>query len=297
MSVRDSLIAILVAFLWGAQVTAVKIGDIEIPPILMVTMRFAIMSLVLVPFIGLPKKGQWLPVLTIATLTGAVHFGLLYSGIARVDASTSAIAYQLATPFSIMLAYFVLGERISRNVVIGILLAFAGVLTVVGSLGKGGALFGILLVILAAFSFAAGTVVTKKSGGFNPLAMNGWIALISVPELLLISYLTEYGQWHTVLNASMQAWAAVLYTAFSGGLIGFGLWYWLLKRHPVHRLSPFTLLVPVFAVTVSQIILNEKMTINLIAGGVIALAGVALCQMSFNQKPAKEMTPVSATAD
>lgn len=279
MPIRDSLIAVLVAFLWGAQVTAVKIGGQELPPILMVAMRFFLMAIVLAPFCGVPKRHEWLPIFWIASLVGGVHFGLLYCGISRVDASTSAIAYQLSTPFTVLLAFAVLKERIGAQVVVGIVIALLGVLTVLGGVGQGGALSGVLLVISAAFVFAVGTVLTKRWGPFNPVVISAWTALIAAPELLLVSAAMEGQAWGSVLTASPKAWAAVAYTAISGGLIGFGLWYWLLGRHPVQRLTPFLLLVPVFAVAVSQWLLQEGGSLSLVIGGVAVLLGVALCQM------------------
>ncbi|WP_095196438.1 DMT family transporter [Pseudomonas sp. Irchel 3A7] len=279
MPIRDSLIAVLVAFLWGAQVTAVKIGGQELPPILMVAMRFALMAAVLLPFCGIPKRYELLQVFWIGSLGGALHFGLLYCGISRVDASTSAVVYQLATPFTLLLAFAVLGERIALPVVGGIIVALLGVLTVLGGVGKGGTLAGILLVIAAAFVFAVGTLLTKRWGPFNPLVISGWTALIAAPELLIVSAAVEGQAWGAVLIASPTAWAAMLYTAVSGGLIGFGLWYWLLGRHPVQRLTPFLLLVPVFAVAVSQFLLKEGLSLSLIVGGVAVLVGVGLCQI------------------
>jgi len=279
MPIRDSLIAVLVAFLWGAQVTAVKIGGEELPPILMVAMRFFMMAVALVPFCGVPKRQEWLPIFSIASLVGAVHFGLLYCGISRVDASTSAIAYQLSTPFTLLLAFAVLKEHIGLQVVAGIVIALLGVLTVLGGVGQGGALSGVLLVIAAAFVFAVGTVLTKRWGPFNPVAISAWTALIAAPELLMVSAAVEWHAWGSVLTASPKAWAAVVYTAVSGGLIGFGLWYWLLGRHPVQRLTPFLLLVPVFAVAVSQLLLQEGVSLSLVVGGVAVLLGVALCQV------------------
>jgi O-acetylserine/cysteine efflux transporter len=279
MSFRDSLIAVLVAFLWGSQVTAVKIGGQELPPILMVAMRFALMAAVLIPFCGIPKRGELLQVFWIASFAGALHFGLLYCGISRVDATTSAVAYQLATPFTLLLAFAVLGERIALTVVGGIIIALIGVLIVMGGVGNGGALSGILLVIASAFVFAVGTLLTKRWGPFNPVAISAWTALIAAPELLVASAAIEGGEWGYVLTASPTAWAAVLYTAVSGGLIGFGLWYWLLGRYPVQRLSPFLLLVPVFAVAISQSLLKEAWSSSLVVGGVAVLAGVGLCQV------------------
>jgi len=292
MKIRDSLIAVLVAFLWGAQVTAVKIGGMELPPILMVALRFMLMAAILLPFYGLPEKAEWRTLICIATITGALHFGLLYSGIEQVDASTSAVAYQLSTPFTVILAVLALGERIALHVIIGIVLSLAGMLFVVGGVGEGGALLGIVLVIAAALAFAVGTIVTKRVAlKHNPMAMNGWVALIAAPELLLVSRILEGGQWGTVSDAGALAWGAVLYTAISGGLIGFGLWFWLLKRHPVQRLAPFTVLVPVFAIAVSQALLHESLSPSLIFGGVLVIAGVVLCQRRVRPREVVRVEP------
>jgi O-acetylserine/cysteine efflux transporter len=250
-------------------------------------MRFALMAAVLVPFCGVPKRSELFQVFWIASLVGALHFGLLYCGISRVDASTSAVAYQLATPFTLLLAFAVLGERIALPVVVGIVIALLGVLMVLGGVGKGGELSGILLVIAAAFVFAVGTLLTKRWGPFNPLAISAWTALIAAPELLIVSAAVEGQAWGSVLTASPAAWAAVLYTAVSGGLIGFGLWYWLLGRHPIQRLTPFLLLVPVFAVAVSQLLLNEGLTLSLVVGGVAVLVGVGLCQVRLLPRQAR----------
>lgn len=279
MSIRDSSVAMLVAFLWGTQVVAVKIGGQELPPILMVAMRFALIAIALIPFCGIPKHGELYQVFWIASLGGTLHFGLLYSGISQVDASTSAVVYQMATPFTLLLAWAVFKERITLPVVGGIFTALLGVLVVLGGVGKGGALTGILLVTAAAFVFAVGTILTKRWGPFNPLEISSWTALIAAPELLIVSAMLERQRWDSVLTASATAWIAVLYTAISGGLIGFGLWYWLLGKHPVQRLAPFLLLVPVFAVAVSQLLLKEVLSLSLVIGAVAVLIGVGLCQV------------------
>lgn len=222
----------------------------------MVAMRFFMMAVALVPFCGVPKRQEWLPIFSIASLVGAVHFGLLYCGISRVDASTSAIAYQLSTPFTLLLAFAVLKERIGLQVVAGIVIALLGVLTVLGGVGQGGALSGVLLVIAAAF-------VLRWDGAYQALGAFQPRSDKRMDRLDCGAGVTDGvcggggHAWGSVLTASPKAWAAVVYTAVSGGLIGFGLWYWLLGRHPVQRLTPFLLLVPVFAVAVSQLLLQE----------------------------------------
>lgn len=279
MSLKDSLLALLVAFLWGAQVTAVKVGGAELPPILMVAMRYAIMSLFLLPFLRRFRRDQIVPMTVIATVTGTLHFGLLYCGIARVDASTSVIIYQLVTPFTLILAFLMLGEALKLNVVAGIALAFCGVLVLLASDAPKATLTGMLLVALAALAFSIGSVLTKRMGPLDPLALSAWTAIVAAPQLLIWSLVQEEGQWSMLANASALAWWAMIYTAISGGLLGFGLWFWLLRRNSMQQLAPYLLLVPVFAIVVSQALLAEHLGQRLFIGAGLSLLGVALCQL------------------
>lgn len=278
MSLRDASIAVFVAMLWGAQVTAVKIGGAELPPLFMVGVRFLLMSVVLVPFTKLPPRDMWIPIGLIATVYGSLHFGLLYLGISMVDASSSAVVYQLATPFTVVLAAVTFGDRISWVAGIGIVLAILGVAILMGGIRADGNTMGFILVALAAFAFAVGTIVIKRLGPFKPLSLNAWVALFGAPQVLILSLILERNQLPTIINASVTSWIALGYTAVSGGILGFALWYWLLNRYPVSRLAPFTLLVPLFAVGFSVPILCEHLSFSLILGGAVVIAGVLLCQ-------------------
>ncbi|NBB08428.1 DMT family transporter [Pseudomonas sp. SLFW] len=279
MSLKDSMLALLVAFLWGAQVTAVKVAGAELPSILTVAMRYAIMSLFLLPFLWRCRRDQIIPMTVIATVMGTLHFGLLYCGIARVDASTSAVIYQLATPFTLILAFLVLGEALKLNVVVGIALAFCGVLVLLPSDAPKATLTGMMLIALAALAFAVGSVLTKRMGPLDPLALSAWTAIVAGPQLLIWSLVQEEWQWSTLADASAVAWWAMIYTALSGGLLGFGLWFWLLRRNSMQQLAPYLLLVPVFAIAVSQVLLVERLGQRLLLGAALSLLGVALCQL------------------
>lgn len=284
MSLKDSMLALLVALLWGAQVTAVKIGGAELPPILMVAMRYTIMSLFLLPFLRRCRRDQIVPMTLIATVTGTLHFGLLYCGIARVDASTSVIIYQLATPFTLILAFLMLGEALKLNVVAGIALAFCGVLVLLARDAPKATLTGMLLVALAALAFAIGSVLTKRMGPLDPLALSAWTAIVAAPQLLLWSLVQEEGQWSMLANASAVAWWAMIHTAISGGLLGFGLWFWLLRRNSMQQLAPYLLLVPVFAIAVSQALLAEHLGQRLFLGAGLSLLGIAICQLRLPER-------------
>ena len=90
--------------------------------------------------------------------------------------------------------------------------------------------------------------------------------------------LLEHGQWASLATADERGWLALAYTIFIGGIAGFG-WFWLIARCSMGRIAPFGLLLPVFAVIASVLFLGERMTPIMIAGGLLAICGVAITQI------------------
>ena len=131
----------------------------------------------------------------------------------------------------------------------------------------------------AAFAFAVSNVLTKRYGPFDPLMLMAWSSLLTVPQVLLMSLLLEYGQRASLAAADERGWLALAYTIFIGGIVGFGLWFWLIARCSMGRVAPFGLLLPVFAFISSVLFLDERVTPKLIIGGLLAVSGVAITQV------------------
>jgi O-acetylserine/cysteine efflux transporter len=133
-------------------------------------------------------------------------------------------------------------------------------------------------VVAAAFAFAVSNVLTKRYGPFDPQMLMGWSSLLTVPQVLLMSLLVEYGQLASFVTADQRGWLALAYTIFIGGIIGFGLWFWLIGRCSMARVAPFGLLLPVFALMSSVLFLGDRVTPKLMVGALLAISGVALTQ-------------------
>jgi len=107
----------------------------------------------------------------------------------------------------------------------------------------------------------------------------GWSSLLTVPQVLLISVLLEHGQTASFLTANERGWLALAYTIFIGGIVGFGLWFWLISRCSMGRIAPFGLLLPVFAMISSVLFLGDSVTPKLIGGALLTISGVATTQL------------------
>src|ERR1700749_5015527 len=128
MSAIQIVCAVSVPLLWGYQFVAIKVGVAAFPPLFFLALRFLAIALLLVPFVKPPTRQQLGPVAAISIFLGGLNFGLFYVGLELGSGSMSAVAYQLATPFTVLLAWPLLAERPSRLAAAGVLLAFAGVI-------------------------------------------------------------------------------------------------------------------------------------------------------------------------
>jgi O-acetylserine/cysteine efflux transporter len=290
MSAIQIVYAVAVPLLWGYQFVVIKVGVTEFPPLFFLALRFLAIALLLVPFVKRPTPRQFGPVAAISLFLGGLNFGLFYVGLGLGSGSMSAVAYQLATPFTVLLAWPLLAEKPSLTTSAGVMLAFAGVVVLVADRGPSGNLLPLLLVVAAAFAFAVSNVLTKRYGPFDPFMLMGWSSLLTVPQVLLMSLLLEYGQLPSLVTADERGWLALAYTIFVGGIAGFGLWFWLIARCSMSRVAPFGLLLPVFALMSSVLFLGERMTPKLIAGGLLAISGVAMTQIRPAARPVRAGT-------
>ena len=100
-----------------------------------------------------------------------------------------------------------------------------------------------------------------------------------------MSLLLEQGQLASLVAADERGWLALAYTILIGGIVGFGLWFWLIARCSMGRIAPFGLLLPVFAMISSVLFLGDRLTPMLIAGGLLTISGVAITQVRTSARP------------
>jgi O-acetylserine/cysteine efflux transporter len=285
MSAIQIVCAVIVPLLWGYQFVPIKVGVTEFPPLFFLALRFLAIALLLVPFVKRPTRRQLGPVAAISIFLGGLNFGLFYIGLELGSGSLSAVAYQLATPFTVLLAWPLLAEKPSLTTSAGVMLAFGGVIVLATEPGRSASMLPLLLVVGAAFAFAVSNVLTKRYGPFDPMMLMGWSSLLTVPQVLLMSLLLEHGQMASFVTADERGWLALAYTIFIGGIVGFGLWFWLIAHCSMGRVAPFGLLLPLFALTSSVVFLGDRMTPKLMIGGLLAISGVAMTQVRPSVRP------------
>jgi O-acetylserine/cysteine efflux transporter len=288
MTTRDILIVVAINLIWGFNIVASKFGVTMVPPLFFTAMRFVILAVVLLPVLRM-HKGQMKLLLAIAMTMGVLHFGIMFVGLSMAgDVSTVAIAIQLGIPFATILSVIFLGERLSVMRVIGVVLAFAGVMFI----GFDPIVFeyiGALLTVSVASLFGAiGLLLMKQLRNVGIFELQGWIATVSWPLLVLASLVFETNQIQMAQDASWWLWPTVLYTSLAASLLGHGGMYYLIGRYDISHVTPTFVLATVFAIIFGVTLLGDTLTSRMILGGIATLTGVLIILLQRG-------TPVSPT--
>lgn len=275
MSPRDVLLALLVCLAWAGNFLTSGLALREMPPLLFSGLRLALLALLLLAFLRRPAPGQWPRLLAIALCAGVLHFSLSFWSLKLAgNLSAPAILLQSYVPMSVLLAWLLLGERFGWRTGTAVALSFGGVLL----LGFDPLVLrspaSLLLMLASAFFLAIATVLMRGLAAMDRYGMQGWIAVIGVLPLLGLSAWLEPEGIARLPDYSMTAWIGVAYAAIVASLLGHGLYYTLVQRHPVARVTPWLLLSPVFAIGLGIAFYGDRPGPRLWLGGAMVLGGI-----------------------
>lgn len=222
-----------------------------------------------------PDGAAWLRIVAIGVLWYGVYMLALNTGERRVDAGTAAMLIQLSPILIAVLAAIFLGERFTRWLVLGLLLAFAGVvvISIATSDGGGRDLLGVVLCLVSAVVYAVSLVLQKPlAGRFSALQLT-WLAC-SVGTLVTLPWLGQLVS--DVRHAPTSSTLWVLYLGVFPTAVAFTTYGYALSHLPASRLGIVTYVVPVITIVLAWLFLGETPPALAYVGGVVALAGVAL---------------------
>jgi len=280
LSFRDILIAISVPILLGFGFVIAKPAMQHFPPYLLMGLRFTIPALILVWWFPMPK-GLFLDLFKVSFIGSTLQYGLTYNGLNIIDASSAVLLVQLEVPFGILIAFFLLKEIPRIKNLIGLVIAFIGVFILTGAPNLEGKYFGVLLTLSGAFTWSLGAVMakplSKKIGAF---ALMTWLCVFSGPLLILISTIVNGNPIQYILSANFYSWITVIYLGFIMQPIAYGAWYYVLRKHPVNKIMPVLLLLPVTGLLTAIFLLGEEPAKQVFLGGAIILFGVGMILFS-----------------
>lgn len=274
----------ILSLIWGLAFVAIKQATFELSPVNLALARWLIAGacfLLLVPIIGKPKtklERRDLPRLLVIAFANVVGYHLsLYYAETTVSAGLAGLLISFGPVFVVVLSALLLHERAGAKVALALFLAVFGTLVLsVGqvSLSDISSFLGPAEVVLSALFYALFTVLAKPlvhKYGAPPTTI--WAGLLGTAMLLpLLS-----GSFATQVEAlSAAGWASVLYLSVLSTVLGYLLFYTLVSRGAVSRLSVQLYLAPIISVVGGALILNEGISVYTVAGGAMLLVAVAL---------------------
>lgn len=287
---RVYLLLVLATLLWGGGPVAAKLGLGAIPPITIGLLRFGLAAGVLLAlhwrrlpaWRSLSRHDLWM-LLGLGIFGAFLNHVLFFAGLLFAPASHGALIAPTTVPvWTLLLATWVGGERVTRAQVLGLLVCLAGVALVVqpGGGGTGSAwriLQGDLLLALSSAVWSVYSVLSKMA--MRRLSSEVTLTYgICIGCLFLAATATLERPWAVVPRAPLLAWGAVLYLTVAMTLLAFFWWNLALQRLGASRTAVFTNLVPIFGVLLAWLVLGERLSRLQLLGGALALAGVWLCQ-------------------
>ncbi len=276
MKLHHLALMLLIQFIWGVNFVVVKVGLQHMQPLFFVALRFSLAALILLPIVGLPRK-HLKRVIPLSITLGVMHFTLIFTGMHYLDAATTSIAVQLQVPFAAILAAFIFKETLHWRRITGMVIAFAGIVLIAGQPKFTANPWPLLSVVAAALVWAVANMQVKALGDdIDAVSLNGWIAALAAPQLLIISYFLEGNQWPNLLQIGWPAALALFYQSVIVAAFSYWIWYNLMRRYPVNQIMPFMLLQPLIGVAAGYLLLGDEVTPRMIIGGIAILIGVGI---------------------
>lgn len=203
-----------------------------------------------------------------------------YWGAQYIHSGLISVLFGLTPLMTGILASLWLGEKaLQPGKVAGLLLGVTGLALIFatgGETGSGNALPGLIALVLAVLIYSASLVWVKRIGDDSPpLATTAGTLLVAVP-LFVLTWLALDGNMPAAVPT--QAWLAIAYLGVFGSVLGFALYYYLIKHMEAGKVALITLITPVLALLMGNLLNNEVIETRVWLGAALISLGLALHQ-------------------
>lgn len=275
----------LVCFFWGTTWIASKEGVKHMPAVQLAAIRQFFAGLFYVVFFlvkgaALPKGKEWYPILVLSFLNFMLSNALSTWGVQYISAGLGSIIGSIFPLWIVIIGIFSKPRPILKaRGITGLFLGFAGICVIFNEYLAGffnpAFRFGIFLSLASTWSWAFGTLYTKKQAAFfNPYFGLGIQMVISGAVLYGGSGLL--GQSIPVSEIPLESWLSISYLVIFGSGIAFIAYLYALQNLSTEQASIYAYMNPVVAVLLGAIIFQEIMTPYIVIGVLITLSGVFL---------------------
>ncbi|XXF79085.1 DMT family transporter [Myxococcaceae bacterium GXIMD 01537] len=282
------LLAYIACFVtWGSTWAVVKLALEDLPPLLFAGARMLLAGLVLLPFARIHRSGLGARTLGLLTCVGLLQIGVSYGmmNVAQqwIPSSWSALLFSTFPVWLLLVGRLLLADQpLTAPKLLSAALGLAGIVALqhehLSSLSfSGRVVAGCLLTVVAAMLVAIANVLVRRSLSHVPPRINVCVQTLTSSVLLLaVAAVVEADR---PVHWTPRAVGAVVYLALCATVVTYMLLYWLLPRVPLSAVGAMPLLDTLVAVLLGVVLLNEPVTLSLVAGGALILGGAAIANL------------------
>ncbi len=297
-----ALIAIYLA--WGSTYLAIHYAVASIPPFFMTGTRFLVAGIILYTWRRLagdprPTARQWRSSVIIGNLLLVGGIGGVSWAEQYVPSGISALIIA-ATPLWIVLIEAVRpgGTRPTKLTMLGILTGLAGIVILIdpgksSGQAEGYNILGIAALLLAAFSWAAGSIYSHSADLPQSASLGtGMELLAGSAGSYLIGLLTGEASRVSLANITLSSAGGLAYLIVVGSLIGFVCYTWLLRVAPTALVVTYAYVNPLIAVVLGSLLAQEVLSTKVVMATPLILSAVILIQMNTSDRKIGEAKQV-----
>ncbi|MFC6380568.1 DMT family transporter [Psychrobacter glacincola] len=294
MSNRDLIIFITLSFMWSLSFIFYRIGVPEFGSLVFASLRVVLAGLTMLVFVILNKKNRvgirenWKVLTLVGLFSAAVPFILFAFSARSVNAGVLAVLNASVPMISGFIASTFFKDRLSKKQILGLVIGVIGVMILMSenlfggqSAESGSGLLSMGYALLACVGYALGANITRNYlDNVSPVAITaGSLLIASVIMLPIALYEFPYGK-----SISITAWVSVVCIGVFSTAIALIFMNQLIKSIGPVRATSITLVIPIFAIILGYLLLDEALDTPAIIGSMVILFGTYLSlDLSFKK--------------
>jgi drug/metabolite transporter (DMT)-like permease len=301
---RAALPIVVLALVWGFNWPVLKMGVTEMAPLTFRALTLPFAALGMLAYARVSRDSMRVPrgfgpkLCALALFNITLWNGFVLFGVQQLPAGRSAILAYTMPIWATAIAAIVVHEPISRRKLIGLALGATGMLVLLGEqvVVVRAAPFGALMILIAAVSWAYGTVLLRKWKPTMPQnALSGWMMLLGwIPLALAAPFFDAQPLGAELAHLSLRGWFSLFYNVFLAGTIANLAWFMLARSLPVAISSLSSLPVPVVGVISGMLLLGERPGSQEWIALALVVSALAIVMLAPRQAPAEMPTPHDA---
>jgi drug/metabolite transporter (DMT)-like permease len=281
MTRRQIFAYLTICLLWGSTWAAIRVGVQQVPPIRMAAIRFLAAGLLMLPIalhrkMVFPRGRALKATVAFGVVLIALQYALVFSAEQYISSGLTAVLYASSPLVVGIVSPRILRRPVPRAALTAMLVGVGGLFLLLRSIVATStqeivpALVMLVGVLMSSICSVYASKELKNVSTFASLALQFLIggALLAVLSAGLERHLTA--RW------TASAFGSLLFLIVCGSIVGFSLYFWLLKNVEPYRVVTVQFIIPIISVTEGTLLLHETIPFAELCGGLVVLAAVVL---------------------